>query len=298
MTTERFHLIYDGVALAEHRMDVRDLAPALIAIGNLTSDANRLLNGDMADVRVEVHASFKAGSFGIDIFFSQDILKQLSDLLTGQTSTALANLGGLLSLLGLTGGGLLALQHRLRGRVPLRIDELKDGTAHAIMSSSETILIEDARIIRLYRSREVRMSIEKLLSPLEREGIDSFGVVQHEQVLLSIPASDYPSYKWQPNEEGEIISDTTRARIALMLESVVFKDGNKWRVHDGQFGFHAAIHDAEFIARVAGGERFGKGDVLIADLRIIQTISEGALHSRYQIDKIHEHREPLQRNLL
>lgn len=298
MSIERFHLVYDGLALAEHRMDVRDLAPALVAIGNLASDTNKLINGDSTDIRVEVHASFKAGSFGIEMFFSQDILKQVQDLLTGQSASSLANLGGILSLIGLTGGGLFSLLRQLRGRKPNKIEQLKNGSARLFMSDTEIIEIEDNRIIRLYRNREVRMSVDKLLSPLERDGIDSFGVVQNNTVLISINTEEQPYFKWTPQEDGEIVSDTTRERIVLMLESVVFKDGNKWRVHDGQFGFHAAINDIEFISRIENGERFGKGDVLIADLRIIQTVNEGILQSKYQIEKVHEHREPLQTALL
>jgi hypothetical protein len=38
---ERFHVVYDGPALVEHRMDVRDLAPALVAIADLFSAANQ-----------------------------------------------------------------------------------------------------------------------------------------------------------------------------------------------------------------------------------------------------------------
>lgn len=298
MSTERFHLVYDGPALAEHRMDVRDLAPALIAIGNLATDANRLLNGESTDVRVEVHASFKAGSFGIEMFFSQDILKQVSDLLTGQAGTALANLGGIISLTRLTGAGLIALLRNLKGRKPQKIEELTEGAARLWMSETEIVTVEDSRILKLYRDKAVRMSLNKLLSPLEREGIESFGVVKDEQVVLLIEKHEHPYFQWQSDEEIDIVSDTTRERILLMIESVVFKDGNKWRVHDGQTGFHAAICDDEFIARIEHGERFGKGDVLTADVRITQTISNGTLQSQYEIIRVHEHREPLQRPLL
>ena len=48
-------------------MDVRDLATALVAIADLFNAANREINGDLAELRVEVSASFKAGSFGIDL---------------------------------------------------------------------------------------------------------------------------------------------------------------------------------------------------------------------------------------
>jgi hypothetical protein len=275
-------------------MDVRDLAPALIAIGNLASDANRVLNGDSADIRAEVHASFKAGSFGIDLHFTQNLLKQVTDLLAGQGATATANLGGILSLIGLTGGGLIALLRKLKGREPVKIEETESGSAKIFLSETEFIEEQDKRVVRLYRNREVRVSLDKLLSPLERDGIDSFGVVKNESVTVSIRSEERQYFVWQPSLEGDVVSDTTRERILLQIESVVFKDRNKWRVHDGQFGFHAAISDEEFIARIENGERFGKGDVLIADLRVIQKIVDGALLSQYQLSKVHEHRQPLQ----
>ena len=85
---ERFHVVYDGPALAEHRMDVRDLGPALVAFADLFTAVNKEINGDAADVRVQVNVSFKAGSFGIDLVATQHLLSQLKDIFSG-TATAL-----------------------------------------------------------------------------------------------------------------------------------------------------------------------------------------------------------------
>lgn len=38
--SEKFHVVYDGKALDEHLMDVRDLAPAMMAINDLLIHAN------------------------------------------------------------------------------------------------------------------------------------------------------------------------------------------------------------------------------------------------------------------
>ena len=57
---EKFYVIYDGWALEHHLMDVRDLAPAMIAVNDLLSNANKALNGDKADLNLKVNASFKA----------------------------------------------------------------------------------------------------------------------------------------------------------------------------------------------------------------------------------------------
>ncbi|CAB3786885.1 hypothetical protein [Pararobbsia alpina] len=57
-------------------MDVRDLAPALIAIADLLTAANQEINGEAAEVRVQVNATFKAGSFGIELVAAQQLMAQ------------------------------------------------------------------------------------------------------------------------------------------------------------------------------------------------------------------------------
>jgi hypothetical protein len=103
---ERFHVVYDGPALTEHRMDVRDLAPALVAFADLFTAANKEINGDAAEVRVQVNASFKAGSFGIDLVASQHLLSQIKDIFAGNGATAISNGWTILQIVGFTGGGL------------------------------------------------------------------------------------------------------------------------------------------------------------------------------------------------
>jgi len=295
---ERFHVIYDGPALAEHRMDVRDLAPALVAIADLFTSANTELNGDAADVRVDVKANFKAGSFGIDLIFSQDILGQLRDIFAGPNSTALSNAGGIIGLLGMgvTGSlGLIGLIRRMRGRRPQRIEQ-RGEVATVWITESEVIDV-DQRVVRLWRNRTVRASLEKTLSPLGRDGITDFGVVRDNRVSLEIHDTELDWFSSTVEAEAEVVSDSV-ARKVLLLESVVFKEDNKWRVHDGQYAFHAAMDDEAFLAKINTGERFGKGDVLVVDLRQTQTIADGALKTEYRIVKVHEHKEPLQRRLL
>mgnify|MGYP000458675628 CR=1 FL=1 len=89
------------------------------------------------------------------------------------------------------------------------------------------------------------------------------------------------------------------SRVLVQVESAVFKDGNKWRISDGAATFYAAMDDMDFIDRIdAGLERFGKGDVLVVDLRRVQLITDNGLKSEWSIVKVHEHREPLQASLL
>ncbi|MGN7984606.1 hypothetical protein [Burkholderia sp. 22313] len=290
-----FNVIYDGPALAEHRMDVRDLAPALIAIADLFTSANKELNGENTEVRLEVRGSFKAGSFHSELIFVQSLASQIRDLFAGPSANAFSNALAILAALGIVGGGgLIGLIRTLRGRKPQRTEP--EGTHTRVwISELESFIVEEA-IYRLYQNRAVRVSLQKVLSPLEREGISSFGIVRGGAVELSIENDELDAFSMS-DDPGEVVTDTIAHKV-LLLESVVFKDGNKWRVHDGSFAFFAALDDEQFLAKVDAGERFGKGDVLVVDLRQTQIITDEGLRNEYRIVKVREHRAPLQPALI
>jgi hypothetical protein len=281
---ERSHVVYDGPALTEHRMDVRDLAPALVAFADLFTAANKEINGDAAEVRVQVNASFKAGSFGIDLIASQHLLSQIKDIFAGNGATAIANGWTILQIVGFTGGGLagglVGLLRLLKGRRPVKIEQ-KGDVATVWMTQTETIEVE-RDVIRLYRNSVVRTSLEKV----------------NDQIVLDVHDDEVASFSAAAfDADAEIVSDTTTRKM-LQIEYLAFKDGNKWRVHDGTATYHASIEDKEFLANIDAGERFGKGDVLVVELRQVQSIVNAKLVNESIIVKVLEHRLPLQQSLI
>ena len=147
------------------------------AFGRPQSDMGRFrtkeINGDAADVRMQVNASFKAGSFGIDLVATQHLLSQLKDIFSGTGAAAISNASGILAAIGMTvtsGYGLIQLLLKLRGRRPVKIEQ-KGEIAHVWINQTETVEVEH-NVIRLYRNSGVRTSLEKVVSPLERDGID------------------------------------------------------------------------------------------------------------------------------
>jgi len=292
---EQFHVVYDGPALDEHRMNIRDLAPALVAIADLFSAANTELNGNSADVRVEVKGNFKSGSFQIELIFTQALLVQLRDMFASSTATAVSNASAILAVVGLVGGGgLIGFLRQLRGRRPEHIED--NGESFSVWMT-ETEVVEVSRpVFRLYKTRAVRVFLQKALSPLELEGITSFGVVRGNDIDLDIGSVELAAFAFS-DEQEDVVSDFTGRKL-LQIESVTFKDQNKWRVHDGQSAFFTAMDDLDFLAKVNAGERFGKGDVLVVDLQHIQTVANGTLRTEFRILKVHQHRAPLQAALI
>ena len=72
-----FTVAYDGDSVKNHLMDVRDLAPALLSIGQLFDEANRVLNGDHASIKLQVKA-LQEGSFEISFEMLQTITRSIA----------------------------------------------------------------------------------------------------------------------------------------------------------------------------------------------------------------------------
>ena len=299
--TVHFSVKYDGPALASHQMDVRELAPALIALSALLAESSRVLYPDSAEVRVNVNGSFKGGSFGVDLVALQSIKDQIVTIFSGPGATAAANLLAILGGIGLVGAagrGLIDVIKWLRGRKPTSIRLEGDKTIFELRLEEEVETFEvDLATGRLYQSRVVRQALAKVVKPLEADGIDIFACGRGDRTETVVTKEEVEFFDMAASG-ADVVSDAVTESILLQIESAVFKDGNKWRFSDGSNSFFAEIADDAFMARIdSGDERFGKGDVLVVDLRRIQSITDNGLKSEYVIERVRQHKAPLQMGL-
>ena len=297
-----FSIKYDGPALQSHQMDIRELAPALIALSNMLEEANKVVFPNSESVQVNIQGNFKGGSFGVDLIAVQSITKQIVSILSGPEAAAFSNLKTILEALGLIGGagcGLIGLIKWLRGRKPSSLRTIGD---RVIFEISETSSVETFEVhlvtSKLYQSRVVRKALASVVKPLERQGIDVFAAGKDGATSEVICKTDACWFELSATE-SDIVSDTLSKRVLLQIESAVFKDDHKWRFSDGGSSFFGEISDSSFIDNINSGiERFGKGDVLCVDLRKIQTVTDHGLRMDYAITRVHEHRAPLQRTFI
>src|SRR3990167_1486827 len=80
-STASFEIAFDGEALQGHSMDVQQLAPALLALGDLIREANTQLNGDRSKVRVLVQSDFEHKCFNVSLDIIQTVLEHIKTLL-------------------------------------------------------------------------------------------------------------------------------------------------------------------------------------------------------------------------
>jgi hypothetical protein len=288
--TEHFRITYDGTALASSEMDVNDLAPALLAIGNLLTAATEALSSDKMKAQVNVRGTFKTGCFGIDFSLATDWVAKIQDLLSGNGATAIANAMAILAALGWgadkTKPGLFAVLKWLKGRKILNV--VQHETCAVLHVDNDSIEIEIA-VLTLLRDIQVRECCEKVLQPLKTPGITVFSVGDDSVFFETITSNDVDSFK-KPESEDELLIDDIR-KMAFSIVSLAFKEDNKWRLHDGASTIHAAIEDTDFLHRVdTNTAQFSKGDVLVCDVRVQQWQTQSGAKTEYTVIKVVDHR--------
>lgn len=288
-----FRITYDGPALETSEMDVRQLAPALLAVGDLLEAATLALHGDRIKPRVDVRGSFKTGSFGIDFNLAADWASRIKDILAGDGATATANALAILGALGWgvhkSTTGLFAVLRWLRNR-PIRHVELQEHAA-VLHVEGEQLSIE-LQVLTLLRDVSVRNGCAKVLEPLKQPGITSFTVGDDSgQTFQSVSLDELACYD-APTIDDELLVDDER-KMVFSIVSLAFKDDNKWRLHDGAATIHATISDTDFLAKVDASQvNFAKGDMLVCKVRIRQWQTAAGAKTDYDVLHVLDHRTP------
>lgn len=291
-----FTIIYDGPALKGSQMDVRELAPALLAIGDVLEQANRAINGDKANVKIHVKA-FKKGCFGVDFELIQTLCETVKGWLLPESRVR--NAVELLNLLGFTPReiiagsaiGLFALIKKFKGKRPKKIKKAKDEKIELIFDTphgEESITINKEEAI-LYEDPSVRASIEKSVSAVRHEGIETMEIEQGGRREILVTKADVNDFNVSHAEADEIQLGTATQQRVLSIVSLSFKKDNKWRLSDGNAVMNVKISDPRFLEEVNKGSPFSKGDMLEVDLTLKSEITKDGLKTEYEATRVLRH---------
>jgi hypothetical protein len=178
MTEAVVELRYDGPAVADHKMDVDDLAPALPAFGSLCKEANRVLNGDRANLKVLVNADMKANCITISFEVVWSFLEAAKLLIQDDR---VATVKEILEWLGLSSGsgaaiGLLAFL-KLRSNQATQetsfIDQDGGNVVKVQVQGDNNVVQVVPQVRKLADDPKVVEAAKRLLRPVAvREGID------------------------------------------------------------------------------------------------------------------------------
>ena len=276
-----FTISYDGPALSGGAMDVRDLAPALLALGQMFTAAHELLEPNAERVNLEIRAT-QQGSFIVHLQLAQRWYENVRDLFVGPDATAMA------ALLSFVGSGLGAISFLRNRRV--KKEDTPGGNVRLTLPDG-TSMEMPPQVFSLLQDRAFREHAREAVRPLQREGVDTL-VIESKAVAAErvvIEKTDLVAFD-VPVEDVTADPIENTVEMAVTVSSVSFVDGNKWRLSDGDSTFFAAMADERFLANVdSGAERFGKGDVLRVRMHIAQQSTTNGLRVDRQVLEVLDH---------
>jgi hypothetical protein len=281
-----FRVAYDGPAIEGGRMAVRDLAPALLALGELVSDASAIVQPEKGRVGLEIEAT-EEGSFAIHLILSAPLggWDQVVNMFSSDGVTALVNLKELLIAPSI---GIFWFVKRMRGRSIRQQQQTEQAGITRLILDDETSIELPNETLRLYQSVTVRKQVSTVVAPLKQKGISSirFGTETETEVRIEsgeIDAFEAPEIEDKPLGDREYVT-------ALSIASVAFSDGNKWRLSDGENTFYVSMEDGDFRDDVDRGlAAFRKGDILRCRIHETQVQSQDGLHTSRTVLEVIEH---------
>lgn len=298
MSSHEFAIAYDGPALKDHTMDVQTLGPALLAIGDMCREANRVMNGrEVAEVNVRVKTT-GAGCFDI-LFELTQIYNAVAEWFRDEDVATAKDIIEWLGLGAAPGVGLLAFLKWKRGRRIVKQEPKVDGDGNTVYNitvegenNSVTVLSEP--VYRLYQDSRVRAAQRRTLAPLANSGVDEFQVRHGRTPVVSIGKDELfdGHYDLVPDEIGaeQTIGDPQTFEAVLLLRSAVFVMGKKWQFFHGDQRISVTLGDPNFVRRVfVTGERFGVGDYFRVRLCLSQVLlANGKIRNDYEIVQVIE----------
>lgn len=250
-------------------MDVNELAPSLLALSNLVSEANQILNNDGSKIAVRISSHFERGSFELSLELVRNLPAQIKFLLfdSSYSLNEILNAVGLFCTI--SGGSLFALYKFIKGRKVTKVEKTdKDTVRIFVEKESREFFIGSWK---LFQSQNVRRHVDGLIHPLKTDGINDleFRDADNKQVLEKISTDETEYFSSEVQEElKEFVSSQ---KLMLRILRVSFDRDLKWRFDDGESKFYADIKDEEFWAAVEARQiTFGCGDTIIAEIETTQ----------------------------
>lgn len=290
---------YDGPALAEHEMDVHDLAPALLALGDLCRTANAALNGDQASVKVLVRADIEQKCFQLQFELVQTLYEQLTSLIDrDQVKDAKAILEWL-QILGIptAGVGLFALYRYLSKKKPKDTVQVTTNSDHGSVTyqiiGNENSITVPTEVDIIAQAPGALESVKRILTPLAKTGYESLSFEHNDATTAYISREEAQEIlelapeTLQVEREGEHVS---KIRTAVRIKRPVYEGDGMWTVIYKK-AVDAKILDEDWLSDFQAGRVVAPPrSKLVVDLVETVSVDEDGIaqgQPRYTIEKVH-----------
>lgn len=285
MSRASFRVAYDGEALASHTMDVRDLAPALMGLGEIFVEANRVLNGKEVKVEVHVTPQIEENCFdiGLEVIQTWGAIKELLGIKDIAAAKELVEWILLpQNLIQGTGAGwaLVWLYKKIRGKKPVNVIRFNDengNTLYRYQFDDQPDEIVDEHIHKLYQNNKIRTQLGRLLRPLTlRKGISQFtayepGAKDRGTRITKEEATSIDFTVSEPEPKAASETDDEPVEAVLRVYSPVYDpSAPRWRFWYGKEHHYMDVSESNIRDVV-----LENGGALIDDkFRVLLQISE------------------------
>lgn len=268
----------------EHVLDTDTYIQALVSLTTVLREVNYQIGGK-EKISIEVTAE-KAGSFDVEL-----LLKAAESIFSHDSVTYLS---GLVSIL----GGFITLK-KIFGKADPEKTEI-NGDDVVIKDNRGTVLYQtNKNTYHIYTNNQVvHDAISDNFESLNNdEGITGFEL-KYGQNTVRAERSEFPNlakkYKVQIEDKKEV-----DVAAHLIIVKLVLQDKRrKWEfLYDG-VKINAKIIDQNFWKEIDSGKPFSKGDILVADLRILREYNsevDAYINKDYQVLNVREHQHRQQR---
>lgn len=242
---------YDGPALANHEMDVQDLGPALLALGELCKSANHRLNGDRASVRVVVNADVERQCFQLSFEVVQTLIAATRDFLEHKDVKTAKEILEWLGITGMSGGSVWwlykLLANKRKAGQTVQVIEGKDVVVIQVQGDSNKIEVKP-EVYRLATDPGVLKSTQAILRPLEKEGYETLEFRQGGKASETFSRADADGIRKTTPEAlapapGENISEI---ETTVGIHSAVYEGRAQWELIHKRV-ISASIDDEEWL---------------------------------------------------
>lgn len=298
MTQAHIIVKYDGPALADHKMEVEQLAPALLALADLVKRANRLANGDRASVRVLVDVDVEEHCFSFGIEIVQTLMEQAKSLLVDDdVSTAIA----IAEIVGVAGsgiGGLFGILRFLRGRKPDSVKMVvQDGRQVTQINIGRDAYIAAPIAAKLLEDQAAIKDAKTVTQPVTTDGYESIEFISgprremvNKQEAAAIQDMSLPGAKI------ETTIPPSKVRAWVKIRRAVYDGGSKWTVQYDR-ARDVTFNDVDWLGRFQRNvETAPPGSWLDVEMSVSAIELDGRgqpiREPEYAIDKVHDVRKP------
>ena len=145
----------------------------------------------------------------------------------------------------------------------------------------------------LFQHSESRSAANKILAPLQRDGIDQLSVRQGNDELERFTKEDLPSFA--VTSEAPVLSESVVRQFLVINTSRFSAQSRQWRFNDGNKINTYKMNDDNFINSVMRREvSITAGDIYECEVRITQRLNpKGEIVGDLEIERVISRRPPV-----